>query len=543
MRQIAFTSAFTPAVAAGDRRKNISFARAASKINPILSTPSFRATDQRAHMTAPVHSSSTLGGEPADANYVSPLSIRYASSAMRTLFADVTRARLWRKLWAALARAEHELGLEVSLEQVEALENAPDVDMSLALKHEREVRHDVMGHVRAFGEQVPIARGIIHLGATSCFVTDNADVLVMHAALDVVIPAVWGVIKNLAGFARQHAELATLAFTHLQPAQPTTVGKRACLWLQDFLYDAYTLERVRDQLRLRGVKGTTGTQASFLALFDGDHSKVRELERRVVRALGFEGGTWPVTGQTYTRKQDFTVLAALAGVGQSAAKMANDIRLLQFMKEVEEPFEKTQIGSSAMPYKRNPMRSERICALARFLQTLLLNPAETASTQWLERTLDDSANRRLAMSEAFLTTDAILQLCLNVSSGLVVYPHVVRKHLLAELPFMATEGVLMSAVKAGGDRQMLHEALRQHAMAAGKAVKESGADNDLIQRIHSDPLFKDVNDSLNDIMTNPSNFVGRAPQQVIEFLGEDVEPALASRSQLIEGAGQGDVRV
>lgn len=488
-------------------------------------------------------SGSDVKGSNTEANYVSPLSTRYASSAMRAIFADVSRARLWRKLWATLARAEHELGLEVTLEQVEALEDAPDVDMSLALKHEREVRHDVMAHVRAFGEQVPIARGIIHLGATSCFVTDNADVLAMHDALNVIIPAVWGVVRNLGQFAREHSSVATLAFTHLQPAQPTTVGKRACLWLQDFLFDAYTLERARDELRLRGVKGTTGTQASFLSLFDGDHEKVRQLERRVVSILGFEGRTWAVTGQTYPRKQDFAVMAALAGIGQSAAKMANDIRLLQFMKEVEEPFEKSQIGSSAMPYKRNPMRSERICALARFLQTLMLNPAETASTQWLERTLDDSANRRLAMSEAFLTADAILQLSLNVSSNLVVYPDVVRKHLLAELPFMATENVLMSAVKAGGDRQTLHEALRVHAMAAGKRVKESGAENDLLDRIRDDPLFKQVKHSLDDIMTNPDNFVGRAPQQVIDFLNEEVEPALSSRKQLIDKAGKGDVRV
>lgn len=474
-------------------------------------------------------------------NYVSPLSTRYASAGMRETFADITRFRLWRQLWTALARAEHTLGLNISEEQVEALENAPDVDIPLATRYERELRHDVMSHVHALGDQVPVARPIIHLGATSCFVTDNGDVLQMRRALDVLIPSVWAAIRNLASFAREHAHLPTLAFTHLQPAQPTTVGKRASLWLQDFLYDAYALEEVRDRLRLRGVKGTTGTQASFLALFDGDHAKVKELERLVAADVGV-AQCWPLTGQTYTRKQDFTVVCALAGIGQSAAKMANDIRILQHLKEIEEPFAKHQIGSSAMPYKRNPMRCERINALARFLQSLALNPAETASTQWLERTLDDSANRRLAISEAFLTTDAILQLVLNVSAGLVVYPKVIAKHLDEEMPFMATESILMAATNVGGDRQHLHEAIRKHSIAAGARIKEEGLDNDLLQRIADDELFSRVKHRL-DELCDPEKFTGRAREQVLEFLDEHVNPALADRSHFLNDIGSGDVRI
>lgn len=474
--------------------------------------------------------------------YVSPLSTRYASLTMRQTFADITRFRLWRKLWLALAEAEHELGLEVSADQVAALRDAPDVDLALANEYERKLRHDVMAHVHALGDQVPLAKPVIHLGATSCYVTDNSEVLQMRAALDVLIPAVWGVVKNLADFADEYKELATLGYTHFQPAQPTTVGKRAVLWLQDFLYDAQKLEKVRGELKLRGVKGTTGTQASFLALFDGDHSKVLRLEQMVTTKMGFQQ-SWAVTGQTYTRKQDFTVVAALAGVGQSAAKMANDIRLLQHMKEVEEPFAKDQIGSSAMAYKRNPMRCERINALARFLQSMLLNPAETASTQWLERSLDDSANRRLCNSEAFLTTDAILQLALNVTAGLVVHPKVIAKHLDEELPFMATETIMMAATRAGGDRQELHEAIRQHSMAAGARVKDEGLNNDMLQRIADDPLFASVQDEL-DELCNPAKFVGRAPEQVTEFLTNHVRPALKQRGSLLKSEDDsGEVHV
>lgn len=474
-------------------------------------------------------------------NYVSPLSTRYASLAMRQTFSDLNRFRLWRKLWLALAEAEHEFGLEITNEQLEALRNAPDVDIPLAQEYERKLRHDVMSHVHALGDQVPIAKGIIHLGATSCFVTDNSEVLQMRAALDLLIPSIWGVVKNLANFAEEHRDLATLGYTHFQPAQPTTVGKRACLWLQDFMYDALKLEQVKSELKLRGVKGTTGTQASFLQLFDGDHDKVIRLEQAVTRKMGFES-SWPVTGQTYTRKQDFTILAALAGVGQSAAKMANDLRLLQHMKEIEEPFGKNQIGSSAMAYKRNPMRCERINGLARFLQSLMLNPAETASTQWLERSLDDSANRRLANSEAFLTTDSILQLALNVTSGLVVHPKVIEKHLAQELPFMATETIMMAATRAGGDRQELHEAIRQHSIAAGARIKDEGLDNDLLERIRKDPLFESVNGRLEELC-NAGDFIGRAPEQVSEFVNDEVRPKLKEREQLLEKESTGEVSI
>lgn len=460
---------------------------------------------------------------------------------MREVFADVTRFRLWRRLWVALAEAEHALGLEVTAEQVAALRASPDVDLALAESYERKLRHDVMAHVHALGDQVPQARAVIHLGATSCFVTDNSEVLQMRAALDVLISQVWGCVRNLATFADEYKDMATLGYTHFQPAQPTTVGKRACLWLQDLMYDGLKLEQVRDELRLRGVKGTTGTQASFLALFDGDHEKVQELERRVTEAVGFKE-SWPITGQTYTRKQDFTVVAALAGIGQSAAKMATDIRLLQHMKEVEEPFAKNQIGSSAMAYKRNPMRCERINALARFLQGLLINPAETASTQWLERSLDDSANRRLSNSESFLTADAILQLVLNVSSGLVVHPKVVAKHLEEELPFMATETIMMAATRAGGDRQELHEAIRLHSIAAGGRVKDEGLNNDMLERIAKDPLFESVRGQL-DELCNPAQFVGRAPQQVTDFLNQHVRPALKERESLLNAKSTGDVRI
>ncbi len=473
--------------------------------------------------------------DPAD-NYRSPLASRYASEAMRRTFSDRHRFGLWRRLWHALAVCEKDLGLDITDAQVAQIaEHLDDVDLEAAGEYERKLRHDVMAHVHALGDQAPDARAVLHLGATSCFITDNSELIQQRDALDVLRPYLLASIRALADFARKHKDLPTLGYTHFQPAQPTTVGKRACLWLQDFVYDLHQLDRVRKDLAFRGVKGTTGTQASFLQLFDGDHDKVRKLDRMVTERMGF-ARCWTVTGQTYTRKSDFTVLAMLAGIGQSAAKMANDLRLLAHLKEVEEPYGKSQIGSSAMPYKRNPMRSERMCALARFLQTLVLNPAETASTQWLERTLDDSANRRLAISEAFLATDAILQLVLDVSSGLVVHPKVVEKHLREELPFMASESILMAAVKAGGDRQTLHEAIRKHSVDAGARVKEHGESNDMLDRIAADPAFAAVAGQLDELI-DPRLFVGRAPQQVEEFLAEEVEPLLADVAGLEELRG------
>lgn len=471
----------------------------------------------------------------------SPLAGRYASLAMRRNFSDAVRHRHWRRLWLELARCEQELGLDITDEQIAELEaNLHDIDFDAAAKYERELRHDVMAHVHALGDQAPLARPIVHLGATSCFVTDNSELMQIRDGLDLLLPPLLASVANLARFAREHAELPTLGFTHFQPAQPTTVGKRACLWIQDLLEDVHALIRVRAELRFRGVKGTTGTQASFLALFDGDHAAVEALDERLTERLGF-ARKWAVTGQTYTRKADFNVLSALAGIGQSASKFATDVRLLSHLKEVEEPYEASQIGSSAMPYKRNPMRSERVCALARFLQSLLLNPAETASTQWLERTLDDSANRRLAVSQAFLTADAILQLLANVSAGLVVHPKVVAKHLAEELPFMASETILMEAVRRGGDRQSLHESIRAHSVAAGARVKQEGLDNDLLRRLADDPAFAAVKDDL-DSLADPRRFIGRAPQQVASFLAAEVDPLLAEHAALLEGV-QGDVRV
>ncbi|KAF6004862.1 hypothetical protein F1559_003188 [Cyanidiococcus yangmingshanensis] len=467
--------------------------------------------------------------------YLSPLSTRYASSAMRETFSDEYRFRLWRKLWYVLADCERSLGLQITPEQVEGLRLAAEEHFPLPLEaaaaYEAKLRHDVMAHVHALGDQVPIARPIIHLGATSCYVTDNSELLQQKRGLELLQRTLWMCIKELARFAARYRDLPTLAYTHFQPAQPTTVGKRACLWIQDLLIDGQQLERVQKELKFRGVKGTTGTQASFLALFDGDHRRVRQLDRLVTERMGF-AESFPITGQTYPRKQDFLVLAGLAGIGQSAAKMANDIRLLQHMKEVEEPYEANQIGSSAMAYKRNPMRSERINGLARFLQTLVLNPAETASTQWLERTLDDSANRRLAISEAFLTADAILQLVLNISRGLVVHPRVIESHLLQELPFMATENILMAAVRAGQDRQTMHEAIREHSVAAAARVKDEGLDNDLLERLKADERFACIRDRI-DALCDSSEFVGRAPQQVDEFLDEHVYPALEARHELV----------
>ncbi|MCB9897312.1 MAG: adenylosuccinate lyase [Planctomycetes bacterium] len=471
----------------------------------------------------------------------SPLASRYASLAMRRNFSDAVRIRHWRRLWLELARAERELGLPISAEQVDELAaHQEDIDFARAAAYERELRHDVMAHVRALGDVAPTARPIVHLGATSCFVTDNSELLQIRDGLALLEPPLLASVAALARFAREHAALPTLGYTHFQPAQPTTVGKRACLWIQDLVDDLHALRRVRTELRFRGVKGTTGTQASFLSLFDGDHEKVRRLDALLTERMGF-ACRWSVTGQTYSRKSDFVVLAALAGLAQSASKMATDLRLLAHLKEVEEPYEAQQIGSSAMPYKRNPMRSERICALARFVQSLLLNPAETASTQWLERTLDDSANRRLAISQAFLAVDAILQLVLNVASGLVVHEKVVARHLREELPFMASETILMEAVRRGGDRQALHEAIREHSVAAGARVKREGLDNDMIARLSSDPRFAAVRDDL-ERLCDPAQFVGRAPQQVEEFLREDVDPLLASEAEALRGV-TGDVRV
>jgi len=471
----------------------------------------------------------------------SPLASRYASEAMRRNFSDATRHRHWRRLWLTLAECEQELGLAISDGQIEQLRaNQHDIDYEVAARYEQERRHDVMAHVEALGDQAPEARPIIHLGATSCFVTDNSELLQMRDGLDILRPMLLATIDALACFAREHRDLPTLGYTHLQPAQPTTVGKRACLWIQDLVEDVHALTAVRDGLRFRGVKGTTGTQASYLALFDGDHEKVRQLDAMVTDRMGFSR-SWAVTGQTYTRKADFTVLSVLAGLGQSASKMGNDLRLLAHLKEVEEPYEAKQIGSSAMPYKRNPMRSERVCALGRFLQGLLLNPAETASTQWFERTLDDSANRRLSTSQAYLAADAILQLLLNVSRRLVVHPKVVARHLAAELPFMATETILMEAVRRGGDRQNLHEAIRMHSVAAGAVVKEEGLDNDLLERIRGDALFASVHDDLDDLC-DPRRFVGRAPEQVEEFLEAEVAPLLRGEEDAIAEL-TGDVRV
>lgn len=481
--------------------------------------------------------------DTADAHemWISPLATRYASEAMRRNFSDATRHRHWRRLWLALATTQAELGLPITGAQLAAIEsNLHDIDYALAEAKERELRHDVMAHVHALGEQAPAARAILHLGATSCFVTDNSELIQMRDGLDLLRPMLLASIAALSDFARAHRALPTLGYTHFQPAQPTTVGKRACLWLQDLVDDLHELLRLREGLRFRGAKGTTGTQASYLALFDGDHDKVRELDKRVTERMGFER-SYAVTGQTYSRKADFQVLAVLAGIGQSATKFATDLRLLAHLKEVEEPFGKSQIGSSAMPYKRNPMRSERICALGRFLQSLLLNPAETASTQWMERTLDDSANRRLAVSQAFLATDALLQLVLDVSRGLVVHPKVVEKHLAAELPFMATETILMEAVRRGGDRQELHEAIRTHSVAAGARIKDDGADNDLLARLAGDALFESVRDDLDDLC-DPRRFVGRAPEQVDEFLAAEVEPLLAGSAEELAGV-TGDVRV
>ncbi len=464
--------------------------------------------------------------------YRSPLGARWRADEMSAIFSDDFKFRTWRALWIALAEAEQELGLDITDEQIAELKaHKDDINYDVANAREREVRHDVMAHVYAFGQQCPKAKGVIHLGATSCYVGDNTDLIQMRAALRRVQRLLVNVIDALAAFAEEHKALPTLGFTHFQPGQPTTVGKRACLWLQDFLMDLEEVEHRLANLKFRGAKGATGTQASFLALFEGDEEKVKRLDELVAEKMGFDQ-RFPVTGQTYPRKLDAQVLAALAGVAQSVHKMTNDIRLLQHLKEIEEPFGKSQIGSSAMAYKRNPMRSERAASLARHVIALANAPANTAATQWFERTLDDSAGKRIYIPEAFLAVDVMLNLVLNVAQGMVVYPQVIRKHLDAELPFMATEEILMAAVKAGGDRQELHERIRAHSMEAARQVKEQGGENDLFERLAADPAFAAVKPMLPDLL-DPARFVGRAPSQVEEFLGEVVRPMLAEREDLL----------
>ena len=457
--------------------------------------------------------------------YESPLNSRYASREMKYIFSPDFKFRTWRKLWIALAESEQELGLPITDEQIAELKaHADDINYDVAEAREREVRHDVMSHVYAYGVQCPKAKGIIHLGATSCYVGDNTDVIIMTEGLKLIRKKMVNLIDRLSKFADEYKTMPCLAFTHFQPAQPTTVGKRASLWLMDLLMDFSALEFQLSQMRLLGSKGTTGTQASFMELFEGDTEKVVALDRKIAEKMGFSS-VFPVSGQTYPRKLDSQVLFVLSGVAQSAHKFSNDLRLLQHLKEIEEPFEAHQIGSSAMAYKRNPMRSERIASLARYVIADATNPAVTAATQWFERTLDDSANKRISIPEAFLATDAILELYINIVSGLVVYPKMIEKRLNDELPFMATENILMAAVKKGGDRQELHERIRQHSMAAGKVVKVEGKPNDLLERIAADPAFGMTIEELRAELV-PQNFVGRAPQQVAQFLQNDVQPIL-----------------
>jgi adenylosuccinate lyase len=453
--------------------------------------------------------------------YENPLISRYASQDMSRLWSDDKKFGTWRRLWVALAEAEQELGLAISDQQIAELRaHVDDIDYDAANRYERRFRHDVMAHVHAYRDVCPTAGPIIHLGATSCYVTDNTDLILFRESLQLVCRRLAGVIDALAEFAVKHRDLACLGFTHLQPAQPTTVGKRACLWAYDLALDLHEAEHRLEQLKARGVKGTTGTQASFMALFDGDHDKVRRLDQLVARKMGFDA-TYAVTGQTYTRKIDAQVVDVLSGIAQSAHKLGTDLRLLASRKEIEEPFEEKQIGSSAMAYKRNPMRSERICSLSRYAISLQSSAAQTLATQWMERTLDDSANRRLVLPQAFLAIDAVLILCQNVCSGLCVYPQVIAKNLRDELPFMATENLLMAAVTAGGDRQLLHERIRQHSHAAGAAVKLEGRSNDLIDRLAADEAFAGVDWQA---AMNPAHFVGRAPQQVDEFVEQIVAP-------------------
>ena len=465
-------------------------------------------------------------------SYISPFSTRYASKEMQYIFSPDMKFKTWRKLWIALAETEKELGLNITDEQIAELkEHAEDINYDVAKAREKVVRHDVMSHVYAYGQQCPKAKGIIHLGATSCYVGDNTDIIIMAEALKLVKKKLVNVLDELSKFADQYKDLPTLAFTHFQPAQPTTVGKRATLWMQEFSMDLADLDYVLGSLKLLGSKGTTGTQASFLELFDGDQETIDKIDPMIAEKMGFKS-CYPVSGQTYSRKVDTRVLNILAGIAASAHKMSNDIRLLQHLKEVEEPFEKSQIGSSAMAYKRNPMRSERIASLSRYVMIDALNPAITSATQWFERTLDDSANKRLSVPEGFLAIDGILDLCLNVVDGLVVYPKVIEKRLMSELPFMATENIMMDAVKAGGDRQELHERIRELSMEAGKNVKVEGKDNNLLELIAADPAFNLTLEDLQKSM-DPSRYTGRAKEQTEAFIANVVQPVLDAHKDLL----------
>ena len=470
-------------------------------------------------------------------NYVSPFSTRYASKEMQYIFSAEKKFTTWRKLWVALARAEHKLGLPVSQEQVEELEaHVNNINFAVAEAREKEVRHDVMSHVYAYGQQCPKAAGIIHLGATSCYVGDNTDIILMREALQVVHRKLVNVIDLLGKFAEEHKAQPCLAYTHRQSAQLTTVGKRATLWCNELVMDLEEVEYRIKNLKLLGSKGTTGTQASFLELFEGDEEKIKKLEQYICEEMGFDGVV-PVSGQTYSRKIDSQVVCTLAGVAQSCSKFSNDLRILQNFKEMEEPFEAHQIGSSAMPYKRNPMRSERITSLARYVMCDSLNPMFTSATQWFERTLDDSANKRISVAEAFLAVDSILNIMLNVCDGLVVYPKVIEQRVLKELPFMATENIMMQAVKKGGNRQELHEKLREHSMAAAKVVKEEGKDNDLIDRIVADPAFQLTREEIQAVLT-PIHFVGRSVHQVEEFIADYVDPIRKTNADVLNEKAQ-----
>ncbi len=472
--------------------------------------------------------------------YQNPLITRYASSEMAENFSDEKRFKLWRKLWIALAESEMELGLKITQSQIDEMKKfAENINFELAEKFEREVRHDVMAHVKAFGTQASSAMPIIHLGATSCFVDCNSELIILSDALEIIKGKIVNVIDKLRAFAVKYKDIPTLGFTHLQPAQLTTVGKRATLWIQDLVMDYQNLENLQSAFRLRGVKGTTGTQASFMELFNGDEKKVKELEKKVVNKLGYDK-VYSVTGQTYPRKFDYNVLCVLSQIAQSAYKFSNDIRILQNMKEVEEPFEKSQIGSSAMAYKRNPMRCERMGSLARFIISLPMNSAITAGTQWFERTLDDSANRRIVNAQAFLALDGVLNIYMNVSENLVVYEKVIAKHIAAELPFMATENIMMECVKTGGNRQELHEKIRVLSMQAGKNVKELGKENNLIELIKAEPMFDAVSGKLEEIL-DAKKFIGRAPSQVIEFIKNDVDPVLKKNEKRL--GQKGDVKI
>ncbi len=464
--------------------------------------------------------------------YESPLNSRYASKEMQYIFSPDKKFSTWRKLWIALAESEKELGLDITDEQISQMrEHIYDINYDVAKEREKKVRHDVMSHVFAYGEQCPLAKPIIHLGATSCYVGDNTDIIIMDEAMRLIKKKLINLILELSKFAKEYKDLPTLAFTHFQPAQPTTVGKRATLWMQDLMLDLEEVDFVLSHTKLLGCKGTTGTQASFLELFDGDHEKCKELDRKIAEKMGYDK-CFAVSGQTYPRKIDSRVLNVLSEIAQSAYKFSNDIRLLQHLKQIEEPFEKSQIGSSAMAYKRNPMRSERIGSLSRYIITDALNPAITAATQWFERTLDDSANKRISVPEAFLATDAVLSLYINVVDGLVVYPKVINRQFMSEIPFMATENIMMDAVKRGGDRQELHEKIRVYSMEAGKNVKVEGKENNLPELIAADPAFAMTKEEILDLL-KPENFVGRAPQQVEDFLKEQIEPVLEANKDLI----------